>query len=61
MLKCLIKHRCGCGQKVINTLWRVFMMLAGTEAIAARAQPPDKDKVREIFLLTMFIKENIFK
>ena len=37
------------------------MMLAGAEAIAARAQPPSKDKVQLIFLLTMFIKENIFK
>ena len=37
------------------------MMLAGAEAIATRAQPPSKDNVQIIFLLTMFIKENIFK
>ena len=37
------------------------MILAGDEAIAATAQPPDKDNVRKIFLLTMFIKENTFK
>ena len=37
------------------------MILAGDEAVAARAQPPDKDNVRQIFLLTMFIKENMFK
>ena len=37
------------------------MMLAGAEAIAARAQLPGKDNVQWIFLLTLFIKENIFK
>ena len=56
MLKYLINHRCGCSQRSKN-----FMILAGDEAIAATAQPPDKDNVRKIFLLTMFIKENTFK
>ena len=37
------------------------MMLAGAEEIAPRAQPPSKDNVQQIFLLTMFIKENISK
>ena len=37
------------------------MMLAGAKAIAARTQPPSKDNVQQIFLSTMFIKENIFK
>ena len=37
------------------------MMLVRAEATAVRAQPSSKDNVRKIFLLTMFIKENIFK
>ena len=36
------------------------VMLAGAEAIASRAQPPSKDNVQQISLLTMFIKKIIF-
>ena len=39
ILKYLINHRCGCGQR---SNWH-FLMLAGPEAIATRAQPPSKD------------------
>ena len=38
MLKYLINHRCGCGQRSNYHL----MMLAGAEVIAARAQLPAK-------------------
>ena len=38
MLKYLINYKCGCGQRSNQH----FMMLAGAEAIAARAQPPVK-------------------
>ena len=44
MLKCLINHRCVCGSN---------FMLAGAEAIAARAQPPGKAQGAEELFVTL--------